>query len=100
MGYIRARNGPGNVTSVNSKDRSRGQERGIRDSKQEQGDKPPVKWVSSEKLIRRGERNVCFRCGRDGHRIRNCSFEPQRPVKIKKADSTGEERLNNHNDKR
>ena len=61
----------------NSKDRPRGQERNTRDSRQEQGDKPPAKWVPSKELIRRGERNVCFRYERDGHRIR-CSSLLQR----------------------
>lgn len=52
-----------------------------RPRKQEQGNKQPAKWVSPEELIWRKETNVCLRCGKDGHRIRDCSFWPaQRPV--------------------
>ena len=71
MGYIRVRNVPGNVSSV----QTRRTDHVARNVASE------TKWVPSKELIRREKRNVCFRCGGDGHRIRDCSFGPaERPV--------------------
>lgn len=46
-----------------------------------------AKWVSQETIGYRKQKNLCLRCGRPGHIIRQCSFLPaQRPFDVMKAD--------------
>jgi len=59
---------------------SRGGSNGPR--KQPDG-KKRAKWVDEPELEKRREKKLCFRCGGDGHRVRDCSFAPAiRPTAI------------------
>ena len=56
------------------------------DDNNKNNDKTPAKWVSKDELARRKEENLCLRCGKEGHMIRNCALGPAvRPVEAKKA---------------
>ena len=51
--------------------------------------KERARWVTAEEIRRRKERNLCLRCGREGHIIKSCPLAPaQRPttVEARKAD--------------
>ena len=43
-------------------------------------------WVSQETLAYRREKNLCLRCGNQGHMVKDCKFlQPQRPLAAKRA---------------
>ncbi len=45
-----------------------------------------AKWVSKEEIEERRRNRRCFRCGKEGHRIDQCSLLPaQKPTKVKKT---------------
>lgn len=72
MGYIRARIGPGNVTSVQTRRTDHVARNVAFETARARGQATGQMGLIGEI----DTRNVYFRRGRDGHRIRNCSFEP------------------------
>jgi hypothetical protein len=47
------------------------------------GNKRKAKWVDTAELKKRREKKLCYRCGGDGHRIKECPFAPaERPMAI------------------
>lgn len=50
-----------------------------------------AKWVSQDTIAYRKQKNLCLRCGRQGHVIKRCNFLPaQRPFDVMKADMAAE----------
>lgn len=53
-----------------------------------------AKWVSQETLAYRMEKNLCLRCGNQGHRVRDCKFLPaQRPLSTNKGSISNHARI-------
>ena len=50
--------------------------RRIRGDRKPSGEKRRAKWVDVAERERRREKRLCFRCGTDGHRIRDCPYAP------------------------
>lgn len=40
------------------------------------GKQQRAKWVESTEIARRREKRLCYRCGADGHRLRECPYLP------------------------
>jgi hypothetical protein len=50
----------------------RNKERGPR--RATDGNQQRAKWVESAEIARRREKKLCYRCGADGHRLRDCPY--------------------------